>query len=378
MAQETIGILVGGSARSQIGGGELASAGLVARRIGEVAEARGLSVLLILAQDAGEAVRLIGSTGVLGGARPAIAVLLDSGDSQDRGEVLEAGADDCLTQPVCARELGARLGRLIGIHSLAVESARYSAVLARELSQARRIQRHILPLEPPQIEGATIAARYLPATQLGGDLFDVILLDEHRVGLFMADVAGHGVGAALNTMLIKSQLVIWARAGITVTETLSMLNNYLCPLVDLRFATAVYAIYDRDRREFEYALAGHPRPLLIRKGEPARQVELPEVPAQMAAMKTGLPLGIFEDCMYLSRRATLGPGDRVFLYTDGLIEWRSPGGELLGVEGLCLLLDQCRRRPVGDQVAWVVEHLRSEGGAHGITDDINLLALQVE
>ena len=228
------------------------------------------------------------------------------------------------------------------------------------------------------MEGATIAARYLPATQLGGDLFDVIRLDQHRVGLFMADVAGHGVGAALNTMLIKSQLVIWARPGITVTETLSLLNNYLCPLVDLCFATAVYAVYDCSCGQMEYSLAGHPRPVLTRKGEPPREIDLPQVPEQMSGMRTGLPLGIFEDCLYLSGRIALEPGDRVLLYTDGLVEWRSPGGDLLGVEGLCRLLDQCRQKPVDEQVGWIIDHLRAESDGQSITDDINLLALQVD
>lgn len=378
MAEETIGILAGALAEGRISGGDLATAGLAARRIAEISESRGLSVLLILAHDTDEAIRLVTSSGVLGGARPVIAVLLDSGDSQDRGTVLEAGADDCLTQPVSARELGARLGRLMGIHSLATESVRYSATLARELNQARRIQQYIMPLDPPQIEGATIAARYLPTSQLGGDLFDIVRLDEHRVGLFMADVAGHGVGAALNTMLIKSQLVIWARPGITVTETLSLLNNYLCPLVDLRHATAIYAVYDRRSHEFEYSLAGHLCPVLIREGQPARQMALPEIPDEAAGMKVGLPLGMFEDCMYMSHREVLEPGDRLFLYTDGLIEWRVSEGTMLGIKGLCALLDQSRQRSVSDQVSWVVDHLCSEAGAQSIIDDINLLAMQVE
>ncbi|MBN2584955.1 MAG: SpoIIE family protein phosphatase [Planctomycetes bacterium] len=377
MADERIGILIGGQADGRTGCTDVLPALLSARRINDVGEARGLHVLLIVARDAAEAVDLVSATGSLGGMRPALTVLLGEGDSDARAQVLEAGADDCLTGPVVARELGARLGRQAGIHSLAIESARYSRLLSRELAQARRIQQHILPLPPPQVEGLTIAARYVPATQLGGDFFDVLPLDEHLTGLFMADVAGHGVGAALNTMLIKSQLVIWARAGIRVTETLSLLNNYLCPLIDLQFATAVYGLYDRRSRRLEYAMAGHPRPMLIRKGQPTRQLDLPEIPSQMGGMKVGLPLGVFDDCAYLSASITLEPGDRVVLFTDGLIEARAVDGTLLGTAGLCLLLDQHRKKPLADQLAAVLNHLHSGDGSLQVDDDINLLAAEV-
>jgi serine phosphatase RsbU (regulator of sigma subunit) len=348
---------------------------LSARRIGEVDQARGLQVLLIVARDASEATELVAATGVLGGMRPALTVLLDEGDSAARAEVLEAGADDCLTAPVVARELGARLVRQAGIHSLAIESARYSRLLSQELAQARRFQQHILPLPPPAIEGLTLAARYVPAAQLGGDFFDILPLGDGLTGLFMADV-GHGVEASLHTMLIKSQLVIWARSGIRATETLSLLNNYLCPLIDVRFTTAVYALYERQGRRLEYAIAGHPRPVLIRKGEASRLLDAAAIPPHMTGRKIGLPLGVFNDCAYLAAEVSLAPGDRVAFYTDGIIEARGPDGQMLGVDGLCVLLDQYRNKPPAEQVNAVVGHLSCCGGPLRTDDDVNLLIIE--
>jgi len=376
VAEEQIGVLIGPRADGRLSCLDVLPSLLSARRIGEVDQARGLQVLLIVARDASEATELVAATGVLGGMRPALTVLLDEGDSAARAEVLEAGADDCLTAPVVARELGARLVRQAGIHSLAIESARYSRLLSQELAQARRFQQHILPLPPPAIEGLTLAARYVPAAQLGGDFFDILPLGDGLTGLFMADVAGHGVEASLHTMLIKSQLVIWARSGIRATETLSLLNNYLCPLIDVRFTTAVYALYERQGRRLEYAIAGHPRPVLIRKGEASRLLDAAAIPPHMTGRKIGLPLGVFNDCAYLAAEVSLAPGDRVAFYTDGIIEARGPDGQMLGVDGLCVLLDQYRNKPPAEQVNAVVGHLSCCGGPLRTDDDVNLLIIE--
>jgi sigma-B regulation protein RsbU (phosphoserine phosphatase) len=373
VAGEIVGV-VSSSAACWVMADELVHRGLSARPLTGLAEAHSVKVLLILARDAEEACQMVADAGILGGSRPVIAVVLDEGDSDARGRVLEAGADDCLSRPVSVRELSVRLGRLIGMQNLAGETARYSAVFARDLARARRIQEHILPLEPPNIAGLDIVAHYLPAAELGGDFFDIVPLEDGKVGFFMADVAGHGVGAALTTMLIKSQLVIWARPGIMVAETLGLLNNYLFPLVDIDFATAVYVVYDRRRQSLEYAMAGHPNPVLIRPQEGARSLEAREPPGRPQKSHIDLPLGLFDDSVYLSNQVMLQPGDKVLLYTDGLTEWRDDAGQALGVPALCSLLAESGRQPLREQIAALIGYLQTRSGGRPLDDDVNLLA----
>jgi sigma-B regulation protein RsbU (phosphoserine phosphatase) len=305
-----------------------------------------------------------------------VLVFLDEGDSADRASILESGADECLTAPVVPRELVARLARLMSGASLGREATRHGAELARELARARRIQQYIMPLKPPTIEGLEIVAEYLPAVDVGGDFFDILTFDRGRAGLFMADVAGHGIGAAMNAMLIKSQLAVWAKASITVGETLGMLNHYLFSLTEIEYATAVYALVDVPARQMEYSLAGHPPPVLVRRGQQARLLEAPAVP-QDGQQHVGLPLAMFDSGAYVSARLSLDPGDRVVLYTDGLTEWRDSEGAMLGLDGLCGLLDQSRGRPLRQQVAWLLGELQARSPDGNPLDDVNLLAFEV-
>jgi sigma-B regulation protein RsbU (phosphoserine phosphatase) len=376
---ETVGLLCCNGEARAARLDELRQTGLAVRPLGPGGgEAVDVEAVVVGARDAREARRgLAELADVLASPTP-VMVLLDEGESEDRAALLEAGADDCLTQPISARELGGRLGRLVSTAELARQTAHHAALLSREMAHAQRVQRHILPLDPPKVHGLEIVAEYLPATNIGGDLFDVIPLAEGRVAFFMADVAGHGLGAALNTMVIKSQLAIWARPGITVGETLAMMNSYLHALTDLDYATAVYAVLDVSSRELEFAVAGHPNPLLVRPGGPISMLEVPRTPGDPDGVRAGLPLGLFEDGVYVARLVQLEPGDRVFMFTDGLVEWRDPADAMLGVEGLRAMLDASRTRPLREQVAWLFSDLQSRQGGAPPADDINLVAFMLE
>lgn len=355
----------------------MARTGLTVKTVRGDAARNGVGVLVIRAHDTQQAMAALAAPAREGDSGIPILVLLDDGASDDRAAILEAGADDCACEPLGPREIGIRIGRLMSQADLARRTAKQQTVLAREMNHARRVQQHILPLEPPSIEGVHVAARYLPAADIGGDLFDVIPHDAENVAFFMADVAGHGMGAALNTMVIKSQLVIWSRPGITVAETLGMLNNKLHSLTDLDYATAVYGLLSVPQRRFEYAVAGHPNPLLMRCGEAPRLLEVSRLPASNTGFRAGLPLGLFSDGVYVSEIIDLQPGDRVLMFTDGVIEWRDAADNLLGTEGLRELLQRSNDMPIGDQLAWLLGQLEALSPGEPPADDVNLLAFEV-
>jgi sigma-B regulation protein RsbU (phosphoserine phosphatase) len=376
MANEAVGLLSASPQAAQRWGQQLSQGGLTVRTVKAPEEIFGLHVLVVHAASADEAVQRMPPSAFREHWHTPILVLLDAGNSDDRAAIIEAGADACLTGDVSPRELVLHIARLNSLADLTRQTARHTAAMAREMAHARRVQEHILPMEPPVIEGVEIAAQYVPATDIGGDFFDVVPLGEDRVGFFVADVAGHGIGSALNTMVLKSQLVIWARPGITMTETLGMLNNYLNGLTGADYATAVYVVLDLRTRELEYTVAGHPNPLLWRRSQGVRMLETYTSHADTAGVHVGLPLGMFGDGVYLTETTQLLPGDRVYLYTDGLIEWRSEGGDMLGVEGLRRLIGDSAHQSLADQAAWLVR--QAAPSADGSPpDDINLLAFEV-
>lgn len=185
--------------------------------------------------------------------------------------------------------------------------------LHEELHLAATVQRELLPQKLPDSDELRFASMYKPATYVSGDLFDAREIDEHRVAFFVADAVGHGVPAALITMMLSrgllNQLALRAgrEADIDPAACLSGLNIELCQHAcgNYRFATAVCGVLDRRDWTVRLAGAGHPASILIGRGE-TRMME-----------SQGPLLGVFAEAEYTSETFTLQPGETLMLYTDG-------------------------------------------------------------
>ncbi len=182
-----------------------------------------------------------------------------------------------------------------------------------ELQLAAMVQREFLPRELPVLPGLELAAMWRPAHYVSGDLYDAVRLDEEHVGLFIADSIGHGVPAALMTMIICRSLMVKEVSGhdyriIPPSEVLSRLNLDMIQRQGqtTRFATAVYAVVNCRTREMTIAGAGHPPPLLLRGDGSTEQLTTP-----------GGLLGIFEDERFEQVEVILHREDRLILYSDG-------------------------------------------------------------
>ncbi len=189
------------------------------------------------------------------------------------------------------------------------------AKLHEELQSAATIQREYMPDSVPNIEGIDIGIVYRPASYVSGDIYDIIELDEHRTGFFLADAVGHGVPAALMTMAITQGLHKIDGIGqdsriVPPAEALSKLNNAMTKGAGgthTRFATAVYGIYDKRTGELTLAGAGHPAPILVRAdGSGVDRVE-----------SKGPLLGVFADVEFEQTTVTLRPNDVLILFSDG-------------------------------------------------------------
>lgn len=190
--------------------------------------------------------------------------------------------------------------------------------IQRELELARRIQLSLLPPAFPESTAFRIAARYVPMNSVAGDLYDVVAADADHVGLFIADVSGHGVPAALIASMVKMAAISQRDHAAHPAQLLSGMNRALCGNTQGQYVTAAYAWLDAERREFRYAAAGHPSLLRLRNG---RVEEIAE---------NGLLLAAVDGIVYSETTVPLEPGDRLLLYTDGLVEARNEAGELFG------------------------------------------------
>lgn len=185
--------------------------------------------------------------------------------------------------------------------------------ISQELSLASTIQRELIPRELPQINGLEFGVLYRPAGFVSGDIYNVQQIDDRHVGFFIADAIGHGVPAALLTMIISRALNI--RGGVvegrllSPSDALARLNDDLCDVSDgnPRFATAVYGILDSQTGLMRVANAGHPPPVRIAadKGE-------------NYDIEAGGPLlGVFHDAHFPEETIELAPGETLLLYSDG-------------------------------------------------------------
>ena len=246
-----------------------------------------------------------------------------------------------------------------------------------ELQLAAHAQRELLPRELPSLHGVSVATLWRPAQWVSGDIYDVLQLDEDRIGLFLADAVGHGVTAALMTMVISQSLTTHVTEGsvervLEPGEVLASLNGHLLGrrMHPSRFATAVYAVVDCRRRVLTVATAGHPPPFLIHKnGEP-----------EFLNTSGGL-LGVFEDEVYGQLEVPLAPGDRLLLYTDGFEQafpdtagkvaranshYRTEFGKLRELDDPQEMIDVISRR------------LDMQQGSLNQADDLTLLCVQAD
>ncbi len=193
--------------------------------------------------------------------------------------------------------------------------------LERELQVAAGIQVSILPHALPEVAGFEFGARIHSARAVGGDFYDVLPLDDARVGVLIGDVAGKGMPSAIFMARAHALITAEALSGGPPGAVLRHVNRYLTRLdqIDL-FVTVIYGILDRRSGEFVFARAGHEIPL--RAGGDARVDELPH--------GHGMPIGVAPDFRLDEQSVTLAPGDSLLLYTDGMCDCRNVRGVSFG------------------------------------------------
>jgi sigma-B regulation protein RsbU (phosphoserine phosphatase) len=231
--------------------------------------------------------------------------------------------------------------------------------IRKELEVARRIQQSILPAAFPDSPHFRVAARYVPMTSVAGDFYDFVVAEPREAGLLIADVSGHGVPAALIASMVKLAAASQRDHAANPSAFLTGMNAALRGNTQEQFVTAAYVHLDSARSEFRYSAAGHPPMLLLRHG------------TVTAIEQNGLMLAAFDHATYSSASGALQPGDRLLLYTDGLLEAANQAGDFFGREALHALFAETAAFPPNEAADRIVTTVQQWSASQD--DDLTLL-----
>jgi sigma-B regulation protein RsbU (phosphoserine phosphatase) len=260
-----------------------------------------------------------------------------------------------------------------------LESA--AQIIKQDLEAAAASQRALLPVDLPSHRGFRFAYRSRPCIDVGGDSLNVLSLDDQHLAVYVLDVSGHGVAAALLSVTLTYMLSAapdrsflyhpaadgsGAYAVTRPSEVVARLNRQLSPNSPMsRYFTMLYGILQQQTGEFCYVAAGHLGPIHLAEGA-----------APVTGETTGIPVGVLPQAAYEEKTITLAPGDRLYLCTDGLYEAENGAQEEFGVERLIEALHAGRGASLEDSLVSLMYRVEEWLGEKGAADDSSILAIE--
>ncbi len=321
--------------------------------------------------------------------RDAAVIFLSALDkTEDKVQGFDLGAVDYITKPFQPAEVTARVETHLTIARLRnnLEGRNAQLRVANErmradLDAAARVQGAMLPSAPPDNEHIDAAWVWRPCDELAGDSLNVFAFDDRYLGIYVLDVSGHGVPAALLSVTVTRSLSPNSESFSLVTEQdgsergfaiidpieVAHRLNEVYPMDHAArlFFTIIYGVLDTETGEFRYVAAGHPGPLVIRRDGTVESHQA-----------TGIPIGVLGRADYEPARIVLQSGDRFFAYTDGIYEERNVDGEEFGMERLSAALAASRGEPMATAIEAVITGVEQWHGSKAFHDDVTLLGLQ--
>ncbi len=281
-----------------------------------------------------------------------------------------------------ARDFSTMAKRVLRYHEqLEEEIALKTNEIQRDLQFAKEFQEALMPRNIPQVSGAAAGALtlnfhhvYKPTNSVGGDFFDVLKLSDHRAGIFIADVMGHGARSALVTAILRTLLQDLAHQANDPARFLALINQHFYDIVQqskqVVFVSAFYLVIDTQNCIATYASAGHPSPLLADR---ARHKITPLV----QHLQNNPALGLFHESTYTSFTSFIKKDDVFVLFTDGIVEATSPEGEQFGRERLCRVIERHLDQPPSGLNEAIVEAVNEFVQSATLADDVCVVVVEV-
>jgi sigma-B regulation protein RsbU (phosphoserine phosphatase) len=300
-------------------------------------------------------------------------------ESEDVIIALEAGANDYVTKPLDFPVVMARVRTQLALKRSHEQLRHANARMKEDLDAAARVQQALIPQKAPANDRLAAAWLYRPCTELGGDIFDVVAIDDRYVAFYLVDVSGHGVPAALMSVSISrllshsaaDSLLRNGQGAAQPAEIAGTLNRRFQMNGDgpkdgpKQYFTLVYALFDAGTGQLTFTAAGHPGPIHVCRNGKCDHL-------QMASFA----IGWFPQAEYEQRTVTLAPGDRVYLFSDGVLDERNAGGEMFEAERLADMLQSLMSLPLQRSLDELLLELQNWNAGQPFSDDISVVALE--
>jgi sigma-B regulation protein RsbU (phosphoserine phosphatase) len=247
------------------------------------------------------------------------------------------------------------------------EIARQEKRLERDLALARELQFRLLPHSLPKLRNLELAAKFIPARAIGGDLYDFVNYSQERMGMVIGDVSGKGAPAAIYAALVSGILRSHAPIEPGPAEMLRAVNFSLGERrIEGQFVSLIYAVWDDEQRSLQVANSGLPRPLYCHDGK----IEVIEA--------TGLPLGLFDDAEYDEFTFKAKPGDMFVFFSDGILDARNRAGDMFGRSRVEAIVAGCAEISADCVVKSLFKAATEHAGGEEAFDDETVVAIKVK
>ncbi len=295
-------------------------------------------------------------------------------DSSDKTKGLECGGVDFVTNTADQGEILARVETHLKIRALTQEIMasnkelmQKQKILNENLQAAAMIQRSLFPGKQP-IPNVRIAWLCEASEMVGGDICNLIQIDKEHIVFYVLDVSGHGVPSAMVTVSISQLLQEKNHPLASAPSPKQMLGilNREYPFEKFNmFSTIFYMVLNPQNGKFVYSSAGHPPPVLLRPNQKFKLLDY-----------AGAIVGLNSSFEYEERQEVLQSGDKLVLYTDGVIEFRNAQKNLYGSERFYALLESAKNEPIEVIVQMVMKALKEFGGDYPPQDDVTILIIE--
>jgi sigma-B regulation protein RsbU (phosphoserine phosphatase) len=299
-------------------------------------------------------------------------------DSTDIVRALKEGANDYVTKPLDFAVVLARVQTQLTLKRSREALKAAHARMKRDLDAAAMVQRALMPSDPPNVDGYRFAWRYRPCDELAGDSLNVFRIDDRYIGLYVLDVSGHGVPAAMLSVTATHRLGRHGDRGaemvgdapvdgVASPARLVASLNTLYQMRDNgnRYFTIVYGILDTQENRFRFVTAGHPGPVVTRRNAAPQIIDVP-----------ALAVGWVETVEYEDTIIDLEPGDRLFLHSDGLNEEHNSDVEMFGRERLGASLARRTDVSLPESLDGLVDDVIAWRGDDKFQDDVSIVAVE--